>query len=985
MTGSKDTRCCLSLSNVSVISGEEYLNHPLTSILAGSITPGDITSQAGKSNDFSNYISQKNSSDHGKVADLIRALVQSQTVKIDDIFLVTPLAYRLCSIIAKLDTCLHIIVNMVKDRDRYMFPSLTEHFARLGAFREMVKFRFPRTYDRLTSLEALSDRYLNKIFVGLFFDILSRDHAMRILDLYMICGEEILFQYGIALIYIFKKDIKGKSFKSSKAFWDTVKRTNHKIDFNTMSSIAFEDDRHHMLKFVNPKFSTAILTTLKSKFAAVRGAKAAIEVATMKEMKSLVSLEACASTWFDDTMWRQSSILGSTQAIHLQVFLNEVNLTPRSFEMVFNSSRDGFSIETMYECVTASGAVGPAILLLQTKKQNALIGVYLSCGVVQPSGEPVGDPTCFVFRLDKKPSRYFSPLFGDLKRGRRETGRGVGTGSSARGHVGASNGADEDDYEGSIRDRYTGEDFGVDEDNFESIARFIAGLRKKSEEVGNSNKKIRKSAIPMRVRGDKAAPRHSWSLYDQQQFVIFSKSAIFVGTNCRQAPECALKITSNLQFASSEPCETYGNEALVPEETNSPFELSHVELYCCINSGDGLFVDSSSFVSEEEEAEEAERRRREKEKPRSMWEGLSTFLSSARESTVGGNGNGGEGDSNGGTTGEITDNSLPLSPSSSSPTQLSSVTPGGEVKLIHPSPLTPLKNPLRSFYNELPAVRKLELLWDRVSQDPYPLDSMPNVVDPMAGWNLLNPSYLIQTFSLEADEIAAGRHKAFNTFGAAAKVTFKMNSIERFSGLFESGGSGIMRFSLAQPVVSAVDAVKPGIALKLLINGKPSVNIFATGSLDGQWLNDKSGKLAQNRNFFAKDLSTSSSSPGHASNAPLWMLPKESRPSSWETIPLTRASRVCDNGTDVKSKKVYAPVKLVFSPYPTTKAALESSSREDFRAQLATLKPGMELYKVLAFTEGSSSNTQIGKVVLESPVVASKYCDEHLFFRHPVT
>lgn len=885
----------------------------------------------------------------------MRVLLKSKRVAPQNLFLIIPLSYHISSVIPRVDVCLQIVDGIMRDRDRYMYPVMSEHCTRVAVFREMVRNTFPHTYSVLMKLEALSDKLLNKIFVGHFFDILSHDHAMRILDMYLVCGEEILFQYGLALIHMFKKQIKSRTFKSGKVFWDTLKRSHDVIDFEILSALALEDDRPPLTKFMTPKLTSTQFHTFKEKYTNIMSGRVqAMNGYVLQQLYALASLEAAASTWFDDSMWRQSTLLSTMQAVNLQIFLSEVNITPNAFKKVFSTAKDGFSLKTLYAKAIASGAQGPCILMLKSKRRKVVIGVYMSCPISAPTREPMGDPTCFVFKLDRKPKRFFSSLVSDCK---------IGSGSVSP------------------------KDFGVDEDSFKIISGFLHGLSR---------------------AGTVRWALQSQSSYQKFQFLKFTQSSIYVGTNIKHKVNQAIHIIDNLQSATCGACETYRNPPLAPEERISPFKIEILELYCAASVINTVNTDESLSVEEA---------------PGIDWGVvLKRFYPESKLTCDSWSG----GDSDGGITDSAEEDTQPRSsllswlfsssvqlPAWELPTAASRRRPSIEsdsgpeyppmeplepsmiCPLIRPTPLQPLAEPLPMDYAKHRAKEKQTLLWDRLSESPYPPDWMPN--EPNSGWGLVNPLFLSRIFSLAADEIPEGRVKGFNTYGAVAKVTFRCNTPHPFTGLFKSGAPGIMRFSLSQPILKDEDSFRPGLALKLLIDGdkadegQPSLNLFAAGHPDGQWRLDDNGKKRGNYNFFAQTLSSSPGGKSHASSIPFFILPKRLRPSTWESLPMHKASYVNTMGDLVDPDEAEYPVKIDFVPEPGLEDFHEYGGPEDnggfidFRTQLARVPaPGTVLYKVIGYHDEFTIPREIGEIVLESPIIASKYGDEHLFFQHPL-
>lgn len=956
-----------------------------------------------------------------KLGDVVRILLTLHKIKSMDIFLVIPFAYRLCSIIPQIHTCLRIICDMMNKPDKYMYPSVVEHCTRLTAFRELVRLAFPKTYAVLQKLDALSDRLLAKIFVGLFFDVLVHEHAMRILDMYMICGDEIVFRYGLALLRIFKKQIKSGAYQSGEDFWNSIKRQQRTVDFQALSIVAFEEDRSLITRQPPTKYSRAQILAAKSKYSrATIGRISSMTEFSLHQLYNTVFMESSASTWFDDSLWRRSALLNTTQAVNLQIFLGEILMSPNAFQRVFSTAVDGFSMQTMLERAEASSLKGPCLLLLRTKKHGVTLGAYVSCplskvvgdksaqalGVVG-SGEVVGrggvggvggDPTCFVFRFDKKSKRYFSPLMGEYA---------------------AS-------LDWDTRD-FIATDFGLSEREFVPLAEFLRALHMNTvvtpgnQEYESAQARLKRPKRTIRLQ----------RLYDQQEFIRCTEDAIYMGTNAVDEPRHALRLFDNLRSLTSDPCDTYRNPPLAPEESITAFKLESVELYCA----EKTILQEPEFV--EENATEVPASKDDKSRGSFL-----TTKMSFEETAIQCWG------------GELAQRS---------------VTP-----VVKASPLSPLPNPLPADFVSDTSRGKQKRLWDKISNAPYPEDALPNALT--SGWSMLNPSYLARTFTLAADECVEGRKKGFNTYGSAARVVFKVKESSDgrklpshpFTGLFATGAPGILRFSLGKPVVSGDDPFCPAIALKLLICGKPSVNLFAAGDPGGQWLSTSAGGQQGNgttgsssssgssgsssgssshaktrqsdRNFFSSDLCTSPTGTSHVSSIPLVLLPRRIRPTSWAVLPLHKAASVTSTGDSVAATEAVTPVKVVFSPDAVLREILYGGDKDgdndkpeeggedggrgsgaatagstpslkvaggvpgrkgsrnisrDFRLDLSSLEPGTVLYSVIAFPEGGGgrgaavdaaavSGYEIGEIVLESHLVSSKYGDEHLFFQHPL-
>lgn len=121
-----------------------------------------------------------------KVADIINLLGNAKACEKESFVLIAPLIFHLCSMLRRADFCFCIIEDILRTKDWYVDKSIKDYRAKLMSFREFVRVLMPQTYFVLNDLGALADEYLHKIFVGLFFEILSHAHAMRIMDSYLV-------------------------------------------------------------------------------------------------------------------------------------------------------------------------------------------------------------------------------------------------------------------------------------------------------------------------------------------------------------------------------------------------------------------------------------------------------------------------------------------------------------------------------------------------------------------------------------------------------------------------------------------------------------------------------------------------------------------------------------------------------------------------------------------------------------------------------
>jgi hypothetical protein len=279
-------------------------------------------------------------------------------------------------------------------------------------------------------------------------------------------------------------------------------------------------------------------------------------------------------------------------------------------------------------------------------------------------------------------------------------------------------------------------------------------------------------------------------------------------------------------------------------------------------------------------------------------------------------------------------------------------------------------------YEHLSANEKLDILWRQISQEPYSDNSLPTT-KPATIASLFLPPYLEKSFTVTSDEMPVGRTKLIHTYGSVAKVELRItNNSSRFTGIFKSGGVGLARLSLG---VSDDTKFFPGLALKILVDQKPSRNFHAIRA---------QGSQGSDRNFFAGTLTNILDEPtsfsemilGKAFALTLWLLPggNEDRPESNLNLPLYEQAAVDCHGEIPTS--VYAPYVIKFLPNPSL--AWSPNTNNDFRVNLKGVPTGSLLYTVSVGRDLLSNEQVIGELVTTSPLVASKYGDENLFFQH---
>ena len=264
-----------------------------------------------------------------KVYDIISILSFRFRITSEDIYLLEPLVYRVAAVVRRIDACFSVCSDMMRKSDWYIIPTMLEHRVKIFSFQDLVEVIMPVTYQHLMAIKALNDEFLNHIFVGLFFSLMPKQHAYRILDSFLIEGGKILYRYGVALIAMFKRLIKSDHFRTGEQFWTHVSTVCHSESFNfeDLHAEAFDKNKKFFFRIISrtSKINRRNINALKNQIREPLEKSLLLTKGSAGTFKlaSDVSAMAAVSTWFDRGLWSQSRILDTTMAIKLQLYLAE--------------------------------------------------------------------------------------------------------------------------------------------------------------------------------------------------------------------------------------------------------------------------------------------------------------------------------------------------------------------------------------------------------------------------------------------------------------------------------------------------------------------------------------------------------------------------------------------------------------------------------------------------------------------------------------
>ena len=228
-----------------------------------------------------------------------------------------------------------------------------------------------------------------------------------------------------------------------------------------------------------------------------------------------------------------------------------------------------------------------------------------------------------------------------------------------------------------------------------------------------------------------------------------------------------------------------------------------------------------------------------------------------------------------------------------------------------------------------------------------------------------------------------GYSKPIHPRGALAKVQFVPTAGHGYTGLFQGADHGLLRLSVTGDPSDRGFA--PGLALKLMVDGKRSENVSALYTLSGQ---------GDNHNIFANELSNYVQPEV---NETLGTTTLFSLVSTKPTlVVMSDMAKVNQDGSSVSNANT--PSQVYFVPNGDLKNSI-STAPHDFRDDLTALNPGTKVYDVYATSksiktsiwpwvtaryarERRNSATKVGELVMASPFTLSQFGDTGIFFKH---
>jgi hypothetical protein len=274
-------------------------------------------------------------------------------------------------------------------------------------------------------------------------------------------------------------------------------------------------------------------------------------------------------------------------------------------------------------------------------------------------------------------------------------------------------------------------------------------------------------------------------------------------------------------------------------------------------------------------------------------------------------------------------------------------------------------------YHEATGKQKLAYLWKQIEKTEY--QEMPtyktfngSVVKDIVG---LIPQQLALAFSNPEDVVVAGRQKMIHKLGSTA--WFKFESSDKDYESFE----GLIRVSNA--LNPEKGTLYPSFSIKIPMDKEePSLNFHIGKSMDPQRI-DNNPKGKPDFNFFRDDkLYPFSNELPYTPTSTLgrlfkWVLDHaHSKPNY---LPVDVLAGVM---------KKPAPRRLIFKAPKEIQELMSSDHYEDERVAMARIPVGAVLFEMYESTGLNDDGKLVGKIVLQTRLIASSFGDRNLNFRH---
>jgi hypothetical protein len=280
-------------------------------------------------------------------------------------------------------------------------------------------------------------------------------------------------------------------------------------------------------------------------------------------------------------------------------------------------------------------------------------------------------------------------------------------------------------------------------------------------------------------------------------------------------------------------------------------------------------------------------------------------------------------------------------------------------------------------YLKLSANAKMKHLWNEITENTHSGDWFGlHTITGLFGEDLH------ATFDHLGDVLPEGREKLIHSVGSIAKAKFIPTEDHPYTGILRSGCDNVLlRLSTGKPYdtkktnpEAALFNFVPGLAIKFLIDGKPSTNTVAMHSTSGQ----------NSWNFFENDFTPQFDINYDMSFAEKLVAAKFTEISYYiSTLGNREMCSIDQDGTEVSKGEDRFPFKLIFRAPNKIKKTMSQKFTEDYTKVVAEFPKDTIIFEVYALDDFDCEENYIGEIKLTSRFTTSEFADTKLFFKHP--
>ncbi|CAN0010368.1 unnamed protein product [Scytosiphon promiscuus] len=504
------------------------------------------------------------------------------------------------------ESCVYGVVEELWSMRPLFFPHSEGEFEAWAAtFKNMVKDFFPETSKEMSNCGADEPEHLKQILLRMFVPILPLKYLVVVWDAWFCEGSKVIFRYGLALLKMYKKRLKGLKLKRGQGgqWWAKVREFVHEPSFSfpELTQKAFSLRTKRGLRPVSwamlENYHEKNEAEVKSKMDKVAGAR-------MDQLGVAADRADDAQPFFwppfqlSATFPPPALLADLPSRAKLVKWVPEI-LRHKRLRVVFTTEIHGFNLEFLYShCRT----VAPSLLVVEASN-GVIFGGFCSDAwqyphVKQSQGGMYGNGQCFLFRLDPQPITYRwqgragaaaiikqhaqKPSGGGFHLPHSSRHRASGTGLAALSALSSSH-ARGSKTEGSRHGSNSGEPLGSSKHGGGKLGQNSKHAEVTTISSAASKREVRSASSHRRsgglLRSDSfgLGSSHRKATAATESFMMTTKDFLAMGSS-PMTSNCGLKLYNDLTRGTSDVCETYGNERLVGS-TTPDFAVTCVEVY----------------------------------------------------------------------------------------------------------------------------------------------------------------------------------------------------------------------------------------------------------------------------------------------------------------------------------------------------------------------------------------------------------------------